>query len=858
MKIPGQLAHLLPWWATKNWSIDGQNLPILIQTDGTCVVGIEVKGRDLYSSDNDLLNTSSDTIREILNELEPKSFLQAIWETGGASFDELIDEFEGRTSKSANPILKKQRARRAEMFRGDDSLIRGSLTYWIGIEKAFGKIAQKAKGRGQKRGFIEKLIGPTARSAEEIKAEELDAIAKKLHSYVVRIIELIKTHGNKASVLAEGKIIEALYRSLNPESSKYRAQPIIAETPQALSAACENESMVILRPFTLREQIPNGPFVENEDSFSIDEPPILHRALGLQRLPQKSFPNILGKVQCGLKFPYRLSITHQAFDSEGVRRELTRRRDRMQAQASGERRDLAAEIAQDECESILEDMITEDEKVFETSANIIVRAESKPALDERSYEVLRVFADQEIGVSTQYWAQQQAFLSTLPGNGYRAQKKFRTMSRVAADLTLLGRPSEGDKAADLLYHNRQNGIFKLSIGEGKPSKHALMFGGTGSGKSFHLSSIIENALAQGSHVIIIDVQGPEISSYRRLTELFGGNYYALAAANLDISLNPFFAHKEMLSDGVFDDDKVTFLKKLIVLMASSEFLKSEKSAFYLSVAQTAIEQAYLSTDEEGEPPTLSDVVAALKEFDATEPEYEEFARNLYLHLKEWINDKRRGRLLNQPKPFEMSGKFNVFDFYGLKEDEQLASALLFVCSNLIWNQLSKDRAGNKLIVFDEAWALIQNEEGADLVENLYRTARKFNGAVFAVSQSATDILNAPVKDAVVNNTGTFFLQKHNHGFEEASEVCSLTPKQKSLLKMLEYSEGKFAECLVVDKARNEANILRLIPTPFELWLNTTNPIDTDLREKTQKSQKLSFLEAIELLADKHPTGAPKP
>jgi conjugal transfer ATP-binding protein TraC len=182
---------------------------------------------------------------------------------------------------------------------------------------------------------------------------------------------------------------------------------------------------------------------------------------------------------------------------------------------------------------------------------------------------------------------------------------------------------------------------------------------------------------------------------------------------------------------------------------------------------------------------------------------------------------------------------------------------LLVCANLIWNQLKHlDRSENKLIVFDEAWALVQNEAGANLLQSLYRTARKFNGSVFAISQSATDILNTPVKDAIVNNTSTFFLQKHNHGFEAAVQICSLNHRQEELLRGLEYRRGEYADCLMVDKVKGEAAVLRLAPTPFDLWLNTTNPNDMAFREQLQQEKGLSLLETIRVLAEQFPKGAP--
>jgi type IV secretory pathway VirB4 component len=276
------------------------------------------------------------------------------------------------------------------------------------------------------------------------------------------------------------------------------------------------------------------------------------------------------------------------------------------------------------------------------------------------------------------------------------------------------------------------------------------------------------------------------------------------------------------------------------------------------VARTAIEQAYVMTQDTGRQPILSDVQELLREYEGPEEEYNSYARTLYLQLKAWLSDQRHQRLFNRSKEFSLTGEFQVFDFFGLKEDPALGGILLLVCSHLVWNQLKRlERSSNKMVVFDEAWALIQNEAGAELIQSLYRTARKFNGCILAISQSASDVLNTPVRDAIVNNTATFFLQKHNHGFTEAAEVCQLTERKRLMLRELEYKQGEFADCLVVDKVNSNAQIVRLVPTSFDLWLNTTNPTDVAFRDHIQHSQRLSFLDAIKVLSEQHPKGAPK-
>lgn len=828
MNIPAAV-HLLPWWGTKTCSTEQGPVSFLVQTDGTCVMGLNVSGRDYSTLDTQLLNNASDFCRDVINQLPQGYFLQITWDTGSLSYADIIDGFEGQCGKLAHPVLAMQRRKRADLFRNDTSLMRGKLVYWVGIKRGIGLAKSKKK-----------RIAP-------LNEKDFETVAKNLGGLVTRISAQLLDKGVRTGIFNETELIAECYRAANPISSKRLGPP-----------QYDFEKYPLLRLMTLRETLLTGAIVENEESFAIDEPLRLHRALGMQRLPSQTVPNILGALQSKISFPCRVSLTFESTDHEKVHHDITIRRNRMLSQAAGHRRDLAAEVAVAEFEEILGKMLVEDERTFEASLSVIVNASSRPQLDELSSELIHLCSEKEISLVTHQWSQIPTWLSSLPGNGYRAPKKFMLLTRNCADYCLSGRPSEGDRTPDLLYHTRSQGLCKLSIGEDKPSKHALMFGGTGSGKSFHVSMIIENALSQGQHVTIIDVQGPEISSYRRMTELFGGRYYALSDPEQDICLNPFLPHSEMFSENGIDEEQLSFLENLIVMIADPELLKGSDAKFYKSVVRTTVEQAYIMTEGTGRSPIFSDIEAALKEYEGPEEEYAVFARTLYLQLSAWLSNKRHSRLFNRSREFTMNGNFNVFDFFGLKEDEALGGILLLVCSHLVWSQLKKlDRSSNKMVVFDEAWALIQHEAGAELIQSLYRTARKFNGCIFAISQSASDVLNTPVKDAIINNTSTFFLQKHNHGFEDAAAVCSLTKRHSEMLRELEYRQGEYADCLVVDKAKSDAMIVRLKPTSFDLWLNTTNPVDSSFRDHLQKSKKLSFLDAIHELSETHPTGAPK-
>jgi hypothetical protein len=63
--------------------------------------------------------------------------------------------------------------------------------------------------------------------------------------------------------------------------------------------------------------------------------------------------------------------------------------------------------------------------------------------------------------------------------------------------------------------------------------------------------------------------------------------------------------------------------------------------------------------------------------------------------------------------------------------------------------------------------------------------------------------------------------------------------------------------LLVERGTSEASILKLKPTPFDLWLNTTDPVDVGFRDRVRRERGRGLLDAIRFCAKHHPAGAPK-
>ena len=609
MSLPA-FAHLLPYWTWRTVKIGAAEIEVLVLVDGTLVVGFESTGADVFAADNARLNKNATALRRALNVLPADGFLQAEWYTG-ASYDPLIDAFEARARSCATAaaptdthadVLVGQRRARARLLRHDADLVQGRLAYFVGQRRALGLL-----GSHTQRGFAR--LFSTAKDPQTITQAPFVAEAERLAETAARVQEELASTGSALTPMTASALLEACNRALNPSSC--RAHPLRpVDRPEELpEPSTRVPPLLVHRPLSLREQIPLGDLTWTESTFAVDDPPVLHRALSLERLPPQTRPDLLMGVQFRTSTPIRVVSTLLATDRAKLTEKLTRKRNIAHAQASGLVRDVAANVAFSEYERVLETMIVNDQRVFAASVTVIVQGHDPASLDHATREVKDAFSDVGAALTTESGRQLQAFVGSLPGNGYRAPRLHQLTTNNAADLVPYFAPSLGDDEPQLLYHTRQNTLRALSFapGRARSNNNVLVFGSSGSGKSFNVSCVFEQAcLVEGCPLLVIDVQGPELSSYRVLAEALGGSYTALSGG-ADVSFNPFFPHDEIrvgAHPAVLDDDAVRYMSDLVALMALADLERRPDRALAREIARTAVLGAYAATAATRRTPIL--------------------------------------------------------------------------------------------------------------------------------------------------------------------------------------------------------------------------------------------------------------
>ncbi|MEK7131955.1 MAG: conjugal transfer protein TraC, partial [Patescibacteria group bacterium] len=147
--------------------------------------------------------------------------------------------------------------------------------------------------------------------------------------------------------------------------------------------------------------------------------------------------------------------------------------------------------------------------------------------------------------------------------------------------------------------------------------------------------------------------------------------------------------------------------------------------------------------------------------------------------------------------------------------------------NYIWNVVRSERK-KRILVIDEAWWLMQNEDSAKFIYALVKRARKYYLGVTTITQDVNDFLTSAYGQAIVTNSAMQILMKQSpSGAEVVARTFNLTQSEKYLLLEAAVGEGIFF-------AGQKHAAIKVVASTTEDQLVTTNPEQLLQLEKARK------------------------
>ncbi len=447
-------------------------------------------------------------------------------------------------------------------------------------------------------------------------------------------------------------------------------------------------------------------------------------------------------------------------------------------QEKGAPRDPIRETALKDIEKLRDDLTQGTEKFFQFGLYVTLYANTEKELDRLSEQIESIFGSKLIYSRRALWQTEQGFNSTLPLGNDELQIYFNmNTSPIASSFPFTSSELTSDNG--ILYGiNRHNNSLILFDRFSLQNANAVVFATSGAGKSYAVKLEVLRSMMMGTDVIIID---PEME-YKHLSDAVGGAYINISL-NSRSHINPFDLPRPVgeVNAGDIIRSAVITLKGLLRLMLGKVTHEED------SILDRALIETYAKKDitpssdlSRIEPPVMSDLEEVLSGMTGAE--------NILIRLKKYTQGTFAG-LLNNPSNIDVKNQLVTFSVRDL--EDELRPMAIYTIVNYIWN-IVRSEMKKRILVIDEAWWLMQNEDSAKFIFALVKRCRKYYLGVTTITQDVNDFLNSPYGQAIVTNSSLQLLLKQSPaGIDKISSTFLLTEGEKYLLLECGLGEGIF-------------------------------------------------------------------
>ena len=509
------------------------------------------------------------------------------------------------------------------------------------------------------------------------------------------------------------------------------------------------------------------------------------------------------------------------------------------------------QIAVDDITRVEELVARESKQLVHCHFNLVVTVDKDADIQKCTNYLENAFGRIGIQISQRAYNQLELFVGSFPGNCYSMNKdydRFLTLGDAAGCLMYKEKlPKSEDTPLKVYYTDRQGVPVAIDI-SGKEGKKKLTdnsnffcLGPSGSGKSFHMNSVVRQLWEQNTDVVMVDTG----NSYEGLCEYVGGKYISYTEEH-PITMNPFKIQRQELNV-----EKMDFLKNLVMLiwkgnaavpskieeLLIEQVIKEYYEAYFMGFkgySKTQIEALHkkflIETATEGKPTDTNEDVeeriwSKIKDMEdrrkalvVDELSFNSFfeystARLPYIcsenritgidmssynfSMSEFYRGGTYERTLNENIDSSLFDEtFIVFEIDTIKDNKTLFPLVTLIIMD-VFIQKMRIKKNRKVLVIEEAWKAVASPMMAEYIKYLYKTARKFWAMVGVVTQELQDIIGSPiVKEAIINNSDITILLdqgKFKERFDDIKAVLGLTDVECSkifTINRLENKEGR--------------------------------------------------------------------
>ncbi|WP_245447201.1 TraG family conjugative transposon ATPase [Mucilaginibacter celer] len=467
--------------------------------------------------------------------------------------------------------------------------------------------------------------------------------------------------------------------------------------------------------------------------------------------------------------------------------------------------DPANLLCVEDIDHLLNDVARENQMLVNCHFNIVVTTGNSAIQKAINFIEASLF---QLGIipSRNAYNQLELFRTILPGNGVELKEYDWFLTTCDAALCFFFKESlPKDEPSDFLlrFTDRQGvpigiDLSDLPMQTGRiNNRNRFCLGPSGSGKSFFMSSLIEQYMLYNMDMVIVDTG----HSYSGLCSYYNGKYITYTDQK-PITMNPF-----RIDQTEYNIEKKDFLCTLIgVAWKGADGLFSPVERDVVANVVTAYYGEFFAKNGELSFNTFYEFalerIPRIRTEEKIAFDFDEFR---YV-LKKFYRGGEFASILNKEADRSLfSERFIVFEIDSIKEHKILFPIVTLIIMDVFIQKMRYRSDRRKALVVEEAWKAIASPLMAGYLLYLYKTIRKFWGEAIVVTQELGDIIgNAVVKDSIINNSDTVCLldqTKFKDNYNEIAALLSINETERRkifTINQLDNTEnrGRFKEVYI--------------------------------------------------------------
>ncbi|HEU0085541.1 MAG TPA: DUF87 domain-containing protein [Candidatus Paceibacterota bacterium] len=480
---------------------------------------------------------------------------------------------------------------------------------------------------------------------------------------------------------------------------------------------------------------------------------------------------------------FDVSIFIQPMDTSLALRQFQKKVAEVQSQintreSKGMVRDPMLDTAYQDLESLRDNLIQAQEKMFDVSVYITVYADTDMELFKIENEIKSMLESKLIYLKPALFQQEEGFKSVIPiGNDLLEVYQKLNSEPLSSIFPFVSFDLTSDKG--ILYGvNRHNSSLVIFDRFSLENYNSVTFAKSGSGKSYATKLEILRSLMFDTDVIVID---PE-REYEYLAEAVGGRYFNISLSS-DHHINPFdlpIPREDETAEDVLRSNIITLVGLFRLMLGG---LTPEEDALVdRAIAETyALKDITPESDFSNiEPPLLSDFEMVLGGMEGSDS----LMQRLVKYTKgSWST------FLNRPSNVDINRKFVVFSVRDM--EDELKPVAMYIVMHHIWTAIRKNLK-KRLMVVDEAWWMMKSEDTASFLYSIAKRGRKYYLGLATITQDVGDFMKSPYGIPIVTNSSIQLLLKQSPStIDVLVKTFNLTEEEKYLLLESGVGEGIF-------------------------------------------------------------------